>query len=165
VKKRSVPEPKKKRGGGPPSKLNRQLMDDILLLVEAGNYLRDAVLANDIDEATYYRWIKKGAEDLKRGSRTLCAELCKSAPCARAKARVHHVGIILKNANSGRDTRASIEFLSRTDPENWARKDALKADLQHSGTLTIIFEEVGGRDGQAQGQKDSDVLEVPDGQS
>jgi len=138
-------------------------MESILFLVETGNYAKDAALANDIDEATYYRWIEKGAKDLELGRKTLHAELCKSVPCARAKARVHHVGIILKNANSGKDTRASIEFLARTDPENWARRDSLKADLQHSGAITVIFEEVGG--GQSQGQKDRDVLEVPDGQS
>lgn len=114
-----------KKKVGRPQKLTPEIMDSILTLVEAGNYLKDAVLANDITEKTYYNWLNTGEEDEAAGRNTLHAQLLQSAMCARAKARTYHVGLILKNAEQGRNASASLEYLSRTDPNNWAKERVL----------------------------------------
>lgn len=118
----------KKNKGGRPSILTRKLMQDILALVEEGNYLKDAVLAQGVYEQTYYRWIEKGEADRAIGKHTIHAQLCESATCARAKARTVHVGLILKNSKRGANAQASLEFLARTDRENWSKEKVKEKD-------------------------------------
>ncbi len=60
------------------------------------------------------------------------------------------------------NVRAIETWLFNRCPERWERKDTIKADLQHSGTLRIVFEEVG--DARPDGQDDSDVPKVPNEQ-
>jgi len=105
-------------------------VDKITFLMESGNYLKDAVLANDVTEGTFYRWLQRGEADQAAGKRTLYADLCESATCARAKANTFYVGLVLKNAERGTNASACFEFLSRTDPEKWAkdRKPEEKAE-------------------------------------
>ena len=118
-------------------------MQEILTLVEAGNYLKDSVLANNVTERVYYTWIEKGNADQEAGRTSLYVELIQSAQCARAKARTYHVGLILKNAERGKDARASLEYLIRTDPDNWAKRDAFS--IKHSGNIDSKVE-VNGND-------------------
>jgi DNA invertase Pin-like site-specific DNA recombinase len=47
-------------------KLTPELEEEILNLIRAGNYAKDACLAVGIDESTYYRWLRTG-EKAKSG--------------------------------------------------------------------------------------------------
>lgn len=138
---------------GRPTKLTEALLEEILTLVEAGNYVHDAVLACGVVEKTYYNWMQRGKEDLEAEKDTIHARFLQSATCARAKARCHHVGLIMKNADQGRNAQASIEFLARTDPAHWGRKDVIvskgmTADLT-SGQVTAGAQ-ISGANGAAQ---------------
>jgi hypothetical protein len=102
----------------------------------------------NVDEATYYRWMTKAEKDAEAKRSNIYTEFRKSAQCARAKARTHHVNIIMKNAEQGKDARASLEYLSRTDPDNWAKKDQLAiGGAKNLPPLKLVFEEVEAENG------------------
>lgn len=126
--------------GGRPTKLTEALEREILTLIEAGNYIQDAVMACGVAEKTYYNWMERGKKDEAAGKSTVYTRFLQAAMCARARARCHHVGLILRNSEQGRNASASIEYLARTDPAHWGRKDlivskGMTADLT-SGQVT-----------------------------
>jgi hypothetical protein len=88
-------------------------------------------MACDIDETTYYRWMERAKRDAAAHKSSIYTEFCKSAQCARAKARTYHVQLIMRNAEAGKDSRSSLEYLSRTDPDHWSRRESVK--MEHSG--------------------------------
>jgi hypothetical protein len=126
-----------KRKRGRPTRLTTKLMEDILALVKEGNYLKDAVLANEVAEGTYYHWLERGEADIAAKVPSIYADLYESASCARAKARTYHVKLIHDLAGEGKDARTSLEFLWRTAPKDWARpviveKDGSEVEVPYS---------------------------------
>jgi hypothetical protein len=142
---------------GHPSKLTDERKKIILDLVRRGQTLYVASMKAGIVYETLRTWVQKA----KNGGpyAAFAVELAQ----AEADAEEVLVDGILEAGK--KDWRAKAWILERRHPERWAKTDFIKGKMDHAGTLKIVFEEVGGRDGQAQGQKDSDVLEVPDGQS
>jgi hypothetical protein len=113
------------RRNGRPTKISPEIQGAIALHVEAGNYPEVAAQAEGISKATYYRWMQRGEEDEAAGRRTVYREFRERITRARAKAQTYYVGLLLRNADERSDSRAIIEYLARTDPARWGRKDVV----------------------------------------
>jgi hypothetical protein len=128
-----VVEPKSNIGR--PSKLTAELKERFMDLLEAGNYPEVAASACGIGRTTYYRWMEQGKADEAAGKRSDYRDFREQIERARDTAETHYVGILMRNANEARDTKAAVEWLQRSAPDRWGRKDQLQ--LQQSGSLTI----------------------------
>ena len=119
---------------GRPSKLTPALSEEMLALIEGGDYPEDAALIVGITRDTYYSWKAKGEEDAAAGRRSAFSDFSDSVSRARAKARSHAVATMRKAADNG-DARFALEYLARTDPEHWAKRDNLS--IEHNGKLAV----------------------------
>ena len=100
--------------GGRPLKLTPALVDVMVDLIEGGNPPRRAAVLLRVSEATYHRWMKKGAEQ-RRGK---FREFRDRIQAAQAMGEAHLVSIVRESANT--DPRLALQMLSRMNREDWA---------------------------------------------
>lgn len=128
-------EPKKK---GRRTKFTPETTKMILDTISEGNTLKVAAALAGVDVTTIINWSNKGQEEGKGEYYQFFEDL------TRAKANAQSLAVkALVNA-FGNDWRAAMEFLARRCPEDWAKKDNLKVDAKHDGTIKIVVEEVDG---------------------
>lgn len=106
-------------------KLTPELEEEILNLIRAGNYAKDACLAVGIDESTYYRWIRTGKE-AKSGK---LYKFYQSIQKARAFARALKLEKIQDAIDDG-NWQAAAWWLERTDPDHWGRRQRVEVEGQ-----------------------------------
>lgn len=107
-------EPKK----GRPSKLTQEVQDQIVQILQAGNWLETASAYAGVDPSTVRRWMAKGeGEDAEEPYRAFCAAIKQ----ARAQAEIRAVTLIQKAAQDG-TWQASAWYLERSHPDRWGRK-------------------------------------------
>jgi len=125
------------------TKLTPELQEEILNLIRAGNYVKDACLAVGIDESTYYKWIKRG-EKAKSG---IYFQFVQSTKKARAFARALRVEKITDAMEE--NWQAAAWWLERTDPEHWGRRSRVdlegqvdskvKGEVEHKGKVKAVL--------------------------
>lgn len=98
------------------TKLTREIHDQIVELIEAGNFASVAARACGVSSSTFHRWMQRG-EQQKKGPYRLFWDACTRA---RARAQSKYVEVLREAAKS--DWRAAAFFLERTDPEHWGSR-------------------------------------------
>ncbi|MFY9378850.1 MAG: hypothetical protein WAP07_01250 [Acutalibacteraceae bacterium] len=115
-------KPKKK---GRPTKLTKELIEQIATLVRAGNYIETACNFVGISKDTYFRWAREGAR-AKSGLKRLFSDSIKSAV---AESEIRDVEFIRKNET----WQSKAWRLERRFPDRWGNRQ--KVEL--SGNVEI----------------------------
>ena len=116
-------------------KLNKQLIEDAVKLIEAGNYQKHVAQALGIDESTWYRWLQKGESETNENS--IYREFYKSIKKAEAKAVARNVALIQRAAQEG-NWQAAAWWLERKFPAEWGKRDKLDINAGESLKVEII---------------------------
>lgn len=122
---------KNKIGRG--SKLSMELIEEVLNLIEAGNYVEVSCLAVGITESTYYNWLRRGKDLLDDWGTDVdawpdwlneydahCMVLTQGAVRAQARSEAMAVATVRKAMKD--DYRAAIAWLERRHPGRWSRR-------------------------------------------
>lgn len=123
---------------GPKGKLTRALLDEVIRLIQLGNYPEVACGAVGIGRTTFYRW-KLEAESAPDGS--LLQEFGTAVVCATDMAEASMVERIAAGDDKGESfgpAKARLELLSRRFPKRWAQR--VKHEIDDANRL--IFEAV-----------------------
>lgn len=108
---------------GRPTKLNREIHERIVLLLEKGNYFETAAAAAGIHRNVLREWIKKGSramdDDVPSEYRAFAEDVLK----AMAEAEIDNVNVIRDAAIDSRNWTARAWLLERRHPERWAKQD------------------------------------------
>jgi len=101
--------------GTPPKLLTDELANELVGLLQAGNYAAVACRAVGISTKTFRDWMKRGAKGDEQ-----YVELHARVERARAQAESRHVAVITKAAIQGQ-WQASAWLLEREFPDRWGR--------------------------------------------
>lgn len=102
-----------------PTKLTREVVDRIVMLIRAGNYLETAAAAAGVDRVTLFRWLRRGTTD---DGTELEHELSYGVIKASAEAEARDVALIAKAASE--DWRAAAWRLEKRHQDRWGGKRA-----------------------------------------
>lgn len=126
---------------GRPSKLTKELHDQIVQVIRAGNYIETACAYVGINKSTFYEWLKRGAREKQRVDQNPRArirkeerkfvDLSNAVEKALAHAEIRDVAMIAKAGEE--NWQASAWRLERKFPKRWGRKDNLQANIEHTG--------------------------------
>lgn len=104
-------------------KLNDEIQEQICDHIRHGNYAKVAAQACDIDEATYYLWIKKGKES-KSGKYYKFYKLINKAKADFESKAVQKVSL------------ADPKWVLERSRDGWVRRDNMK--IEHSGKISFV---------------------------
>lgn len=131
--------------GNPVKKLNKDVIEKASSYLREGNYIETVSAFLGISKQAFYDWVRRGARNLEvqeAGGKLPEDELIyidffQSIEEAKAFSEMNDLAVIKKAS----DTRweAAAWRLERRSPERWGRRDALKADVNHSGGVKIIM--------------------------
>jgi hypothetical protein len=142
---------------GRPTKLNPQVQNAIVAAVRAGSYWEDAAVRAGVHPATVRRWRAEAEAD---DAPQYLQEFRDAVARAQADARVRMVAAVMKDAAGGQvvrrvtrkltdgtveteeqysapNGRVALEYLSRADPERWARRQALEVSGPGGGPIAV----------------------------
>ena len=113
----------KNQGGRPPS-LTDDVREQIVKLVEAGNYIETAVLCVGVSRSSYKNWMRWGAKQETGIYRQFFNAVRKAEALAEARA-------IVRVRQAGQKWwQAEAWYLERKYPDRWGRYDRGAADKQ-----------------------------------
>jgi len=121
-----------KHATGRPTKLTPEVQDKISEALRLGSYAEIAARYAGIHPATFYDWMKRGADDLATGRGTIYSEFHETVKEAEALCEVRACGIISKAM--GDSWQAAMTYLERKHPGRWSRNE--RREL--SGTLQVV---------------------------
>jgi len=117
---------------GRPSKLTPEAQERVVQAIRAGNYAEVAAGYAGIHRATYYTWMKKGAEQ----DEGIYSEFHDAVKGASDSAETRAVAIIQKAMP---DTwQAAAWYLERRAPGRWGRHE--RRDVNVTGAQPIAFQ-------------------------
>jgi hypothetical protein len=109
---------------GEPSKLSDELVEKLLGLIRAGNYVSTAVRAVGISRPLFYQWLDRGQSSAEIDAPF--REFRESVEHARAEAEARAVTQI---ANAARESwQAAAWLLERQYPDRWGRASVRARD-------------------------------------
>lgn len=122
------PKPKKKPLGAP-TKLTRDLIEQLERVLRRGAYVETAVAHVGISKTTYYSWTRKGADERKRiegGGKprktySLFLDLLDAVEKAMADAELLDLQVISDAAVKDKSWQAAAWKLERRNPGRWGR--------------------------------------------
>jgi hypothetical protein len=117
--KRRTTTAKTRRPPGRPSKLSKELVDNLLNFIKAGAFVETAVKAAGIHKDTLYYWLERGKRE-KKGPYREFSDAYEKA-CAEFE-----IGGILKIRAAAKDPKAWFAMawlLERRFPGRWARPE------------------------------------------
>lgn len=133
-----------------PSKLTKEIQNQIVVAVRAGNYMETAAAFAGISKDTFYKWLKRGARERQRLDDSTNAkprkkelpflEFSDAVTRAISEAEVRDVQNISKAGEAG-DWRASAWRLARRHPERWGNTEKVQANVNHSGEVVDRHEQ------------------------
>ena len=110
--------PKKgQKWAGAPTKLTQQLFDEIIRLIEVGNYFETACHACGVPAITGRNWLRKGANAKSKDG--LYARFVTAYKKAEAKAEAS--AIVRIRTHSAKAWQADAWYLERKFPKKWGR--------------------------------------------
>ena len=119
----------KARPIGRRTKLTPELQTTIIEGLRLGNYAIVAAQFAGISESCYYKWIRRGEDDMAAGDDTKFAQFVQSIKHAEAEAETRAVAQVMQ---AGQDSwQASMTYLERKFPGRWSRGER----VEHSGTI------------------------------
>lgn len=120
-----------------PTKLDRDIQNDIVIAIRAGNYIETAAAYAGISKNTLYDWLRRGARERERLANNKRAkprkaeqpfvEFSDAVEKALAEAEVRDVALIAKAA--AEQWQAAAWRLERKFPTRWGKR----MSLEHSG--------------------------------
>lgn len=122
---------------GRPTKLNREVIDRLLLAVRNGSTLETAAALAGVDQSTLFRWIQRG----KMGQAPY-AQFVVDLEQALAVAEIRDLTRIRRAAERG-VWQAAAWHLERRWPERWAA--VRKSVIRHEGVLRKSARVLAGR--------------------
>ncbi len=110
------------RGSGRYTKLTYDIMNKIVILVKAGNYIETAAAACGLSKQTLYNWLKRGNKVDKNSPKTewIYAHFTDALMEALALAEARDLRVLDKAAANGA-WQASAWRLERRNPSKWGR--------------------------------------------
>ena len=107
--------------------LTKKIQDQIVKILEAGNYQKTAYESLGINENTYFKWIQAGEKAQEKEGKLTKSEqqylqFLQAIKKAIQASRQFHVKIIKDSAQKG-NWQASAWFLERTAYEEFGRKE------------------------------------------
>ena len=129
-------------------KYSKEIIDELIKYIEAGNYVATACECVGIHRDTYYSWVKdKTKKDI---TDTIIQK-------AQAKAVARNVAVIQVAAK--KNWTASAWFLERKKNEDWGRRD--KVEHTDKEPSVVIFKDYRDSDnGNGNGGHNEDILLV-----
>jgi len=110
-------------------KIPEETREAVLKFLREGNSKRDACLGGGMSIATLCEWQVRAAEAKEQGITNEYSEFIEQIEKAQGEARRYALSCWQKHLPN--DWRASVTYLERTDPENWAPKQ--KIDITSNG--------------------------------
>ncbi len=109
-----------------PTKLTEEVHDRIVGALLLGLYQDQAARYGGINPGTFYRWIDRGASELKKDA--IYREFREAVQKARAEAEARRIAVIHQAAEDG-TWQAAAWWLERSFPERWGRRQ--KVEVTH----------------------------------
>jgi len=125
-----------------PTRLSKQLIEQIATYIENGNFAQDACKLADVSEAGYYKWLATGRAILdgelpKTKANALTVDLVEAIKHADAKFKAYHLSNI--NKASRTTWQASAWMLERRFPEEYGRRTDNAVKVEADGAVTIYI--------------------------
>jgi len=121
----------KDRPIGRRTKLTPELQTTIIEGLRLGNYAIVAAQFAGISESCYYKWIRRGEDDMAAGEDTKFSQFVQSIKHAEAEAETRAVAQVMQ---AGQDSwQASMTYLERKFPGRWSRGER----VEHTGTVKV----------------------------
>lgn len=133
---------------GRTSKLNEETILTVANMVRAGNYIETACAAAGISQGSYYNWIGRGKETIRKHGEdidqwpsplqggpdnydVLCVQFLWVMKQASAEAEAFAVTIVRKAMGS--HWQAAMTYLERKHPGRWKRRDEISVSALAEG--------------------------------
>lgn len=125
-----------------PTKLNKEITDELVTYIKAGNYIETACALVGISKNTVYDWLKRGSRAIEESHKTgkkipkreqPYAEFSDAVKKAMAFSEAKDLMTISEHAKH--DWKAAAWRLERKYPNRWGRKERLDATIEHSGKI------------------------------
>lgn len=110
---------------GTPKKLNRQVIEQLVAVLEKGVYLETAAAYVGVHKDTFYDWLKRGRRDITAGRRSLYREVVEAVEKAMAKFEVDGIDRLAVEEQ----WQATAWRLERRFPDRYGRRTR----LEHTG--------------------------------
>lgn len=125
-----------------PTRLTKQLIEQLATYIENGNFAQDACKLADVSEAGYYKWLATGraildGEVQKTKANALTVELVEAIKHADAKFKAYHLSNI--NKASRTTWQASAWMLERRFPDEYGRRAENAVKIESEGAVTIYI--------------------------
>lgn len=102
---------------GRKSKLTKELIKEAEKLIKLGNFARNVCKYLNIDESTWYRWLREGKNSSEN---SLKYQFYHTIKKAEAIVEIRHLNIIQNAAK--KNWHAAAWFLERRYPDKWGKK-------------------------------------------
>jgi hypothetical protein len=131
---------------GRPTKLTKQLQEQIVMTLRMGNYIETAAAFAGLNKVTLYEWLKRGRAEINRvgegdhGKKVakheeIYVDFTNAVGVAMAEAELRDNQIIYNAAKN--DWKASAWRLERKYPNKWGRKEQHEITGKDGGALEI----------------------------
>lgn len=134
--------------GGRPTKLTPELQEEMIKVIQAGNYVETACAFVGLSKNTFYDWLKRAARETERLAKNPRARMKKSeAPYvefsdavkrAQGQAEVRDVLLIAKAAEHV--WQAAAWRLERKFPDRWGRRSPHEEVHKDQGPLIQVID-------------------------
>jgi hypothetical protein len=102
-----------------PTKLTKELQDEIVKYLRLGNYVETVCAMVGINKTTFYDWMKQGARAERKSNKM--AKFSNAVKQAMSTAEITDLAIIQQAAK--KQWQAAAWRLERRHPKKWGRKD------------------------------------------
>ena len=115
---------------GRPTRLTPELVEKIVPIIEAGNYIQTACMALGVSRSSFFAWMKRGREDREEGTVTIFSDFLDDVEEAEAVAEAR----LLEGAK--REPGGKRWLLSR----RFGQRFGDQLELNVAGAMNVIVE-------------------------
>ena len=115
---------------GRKTKLTKELTDEIVKRIRAGNYIKVACEAVGISQTAYFDWLNKGEQGIEP-----YAEFLGAIKKAESEAHTHFVAVIAAQAPS--QWQAAAWWLERKYPGQWGKREKIEVSQEQVSSKEI----------------------------
>lgn len=119
-----IKELSKKSNAGRETKLNKEMIDEIVGYIELGFTIKDTCEAVGISKDTFFEWKKQGKKDKENGIKSLFSEFSDSIKKGKHKIKQLMLSKIVQAANE--NWNAAAWWVERNFPEDYSLKPELR---------------------------------------
>lgn len=138
---------------GTPPTLTKELHDQIVLLIQGGNYIETAGATSGVHRGQLFDWLRRGAKEMKRmrKAKTAASKEMRereriyvefNAAVRQAVALAVATDVLRMNAAAAKDWRAAAWRLERRAPKLWGATAKIDATVGNRPGETLVVESV-----------------------